>query len=236
MGARLRAHLSQEEDRTLFELRKGEKVQQQVKDRAEVVRLSNRGWYVEKIAEFFQWNQQTVRETLHRWQQRGLGGLWDAAGRGKQRRWKEENMEYLEKILLSEGRTYNSLQLAQKLEEERGVKLSPGHLRELLKKRGLSGNAPARVIKASKIHFLPKYCSEMNPIESEWHQLKAHEIAGQMFEDELDLAYAIMDGVEARAEAGEYQTQRYKFPSQYCKGEERSGLCSRNYYANTPSD
>jgi len=34
--------------------------------------------------------------------------------------------------------------------------------------------------------FLPKYCSEMNPIELEWLQLKRHELAGQMFEDELD--------------------------------------------------
>jgi transposase len=34
--------------------------------------------------------------------------------------------------------------------------------------------------------FLPKYCSEMNPIEPEWHQLKTHELAGRMFEDEYD--------------------------------------------------
>jgi hypothetical protein len=33
---------------------------------------------------------------------------------------------------------------------------------------------------------LPKYCSEMNPIELEWQQLKTHELKGQMFEDELD--------------------------------------------------
>ena len=38
------------------------------------------------------------------------------------------------------------------------------------------------------LFFLPKYCSEMNLIESEWHQLKTHELAGQMFEDEYDLA------------------------------------------------
>ena len=35
---------------------------------------------------------------------------------------------------------------------------------------------------------LPKYSSEMNPIESEWHQLKTHELAGRIFEDEYDLA------------------------------------------------
>lgn len=33
---------------------------------------------------------------------------------------------------------------------------------------------------------LPKYSSQMNPIESEWHQLKTHELIGRMFEDEYE--------------------------------------------------
>ncbi len=53
----------------------------------------------------------------------------------------------------------------------------------------------------------------MNPIELEWQQLKSHELAGQMFEDELDLAYAVMDGVEARGQQGKYTTERFKFNS-----------------------
>ena len=61
--------------------------------------------------------------------------------------------------------------------------------------------------------FLPKYCSEMNPIETEWHQLKTHELRGQMFEDELDLAYAVIDGVNARAGAGGYEAERFRFPA-----------------------
>lgn len=64
------------------------------------------------------------------------------------------------------------------------------------------------------IFFLPKYCSEMNPIELEWQQLKTHELAGQMFEDELDLAYAVIDGVEARSQDGNYTTERFRF--NYC--------------------
>lgn len=60
--------------------------------------------------------------------------------------------------------------------------------------------------------FLPKYCSALNPIKTEWHQLKTHELRGQMFEDELDLAYAVIDGVNARAEAGGYQAERFRFP------------------------
>jgi transposase len=61
--------------------------------------------------------------------------------------------------------------------------------------------------------FLPKYCSEMNPMETEWHQLKTHELRGQIFDDELDLAYAVIDDIDARAEVGGYDAERFQFPS-----------------------
>ena len=136
MGARLRVFLSPEEDRTLFELRTATTVPQRVKDRAEVVRLSHQGMYVEKIAAFFKWNIRTVRETLHRWQAQGVGGLWYAPHRGAQRRSQPEYIEYLESCLRDEHRTYNSHQLAEKLKTERNVTLSADHLRQILPKRG----------------------------------------------------------------------------------------------------
>jgi putative transposase len=61
--------------------------------------------------------------------------------------------------------------------------------------------------------FLPPYCSEMNPIEVEWRQIKAHELVGQMFDDELDLAYAVMSGIEARGIAEGYSIERFRFNS-----------------------
>lgn len=61
------------------------------------------------------------------------------------------------------------------------------------------------------IFFLPPYCSEMNPIETQWHQLKSHEIAGQVFDNEYDLARAVMDGMKARSEAGGYPLERFIF-------------------------
>jgi len=64
------------------------------------------------------------------------------------------------------------------------------------------------------ILFLSKYCSEMNPIELEWQHLKKDELAGQMFEDELELAYAVINGVEARGKKGNYATKRFKFSSE----------------------
>lgn len=136
MGARLRVFLSAAEDRTLFELRTASTVPQRVKDRAEVVRLNHQGMYVDKLAAFFDWNERTVRETLHRWQAKGLGGLWDAPHPGAQPRWQPEDIEYLEACLRQDPHTYNSQQLSQKLEHERKVKLSADHLRQVLKKRG----------------------------------------------------------------------------------------------------
>lgn len=53
----------------------------------------------------------------------------------------------------------------------------------------------------------------MNRIEDEWHQLKTHEIVGRMFEDEYDLATAIMNGMEARSVQGGYTLERFKFNS-----------------------
>ena len=63
------------------------------------------------------------------------------------------------------------------------------------------------------LFFLLPYCSEMNRIEDQWHQLLTHEIAGQMFEDEYDLALAIIDGMEARSVKGGYTLERFKFNS-----------------------
>ena len=63
------------------------------------------------------------------------------------------------------------------------------------------------------IFFLPAYCSELNPIEGQWHQLKTHEISGRMFDNEYDLAVAVMDGMEARSQQGGYTLERFRFKS-----------------------
>ncbi|ASC72882.1 hypothetical protein XM38_038420 [Halomicronema hongdechloris C2206] len=136
MGMQLRVFLTPEEDRTLRELQRATTVPQRVKDRAQVMRMNARGDYVEMIAAFFNWHVEMVRKTLHRWQAGGLGGLWEAPGRGKRRRWQEADMVYIEQVLQVDERTYTSPQLAEKLEQERRIHLSPDYLRQVLKKRG----------------------------------------------------------------------------------------------------
>lgn len=142
MPAPLRIILSEESDRTLQELRVAPTVAQHIKDRAHMVRLNAQGWNVPAIAEIFECQEQTVRETLQRWERGGLGGLWDAPGRGMKRRWSEADLRYLEDRLDQDQRTYNSAQLSVLLEQERGVKLSADRIRRILQKRDTNGSAP----------------------------------------------------------------------------------------------
>ena len=61
------------------------------------------------------------------------------------------------------------------------------------------------------LFFLPPYSPQMNRIEDEWLQLKRTELAGQVFEDEVDLAAAIMQGIETRGKKGSYPVERFRF-------------------------
>jgi transposase len=150
MPAPLRVVLTKESDRTLMELRVAATVPQHIKDRAHMVRLNAQGWNVPAIAEIFDCQEQTVRVTLRRWEQGGLGGLWDAPGRGAKPKWNEEDMAFVEHCLDQEQRTYNSVQLAAKLEQERQVKLSADRIRRILQKRASGGNGRATRNSTSK--------------------------------------------------------------------------------------
>ena len=53
--------------------------------------------------------------------------------------------------------------------------------------------------------------------EPDWKWVKAtqpsFELGGRMFEDEYDLAMAVIQGVESRSQQGGYSTERFKFNS-----------------------
>lgn len=142
--------LSPEEDRTLAELRVARTVPQRTCDRAHMIRLNAQGWRVPAIAELFECHEHTVRATLQRWGQNGLGGLWEAPGRGAKPKWEEADFQAVEQWIEQDARTYNSNQLAQKLAQERQVQLSPRRIRYLLQKRASDGNGLGTVTEASK--------------------------------------------------------------------------------------
>ena len=135
MPAPLRIILTPEEDCTLTELRQAQSVPQRTRDRAHMLCLNAQGWNVPTIAEIFKCHPHTVRATLRRWEAGGLGGLWEAPGRGAKPKWQASDLDYLSECLEHEPRTYNSVQLAKKLKQERLVDLSSDRLRRLLKKK-----------------------------------------------------------------------------------------------------
>lgn len=77
----------------------------------------------------------------------------------------------------------------------------------------VQGKLPEWENKGLYIFFLPKYCSEMNRIENEWQQIKSQELGGQIFEDEYDLAVAVMEGVQSRCQRRGDIIERFKFNS-----------------------
>lgn len=161
MSAPIYIVLTAEEEQTLSELRVAPTVPQRTRDRAHMLRLNAQGWTVPAIAEIFECQENTVRRTLQRWQQDGLGGLWDEPGRGTKAKWQEADMAYLEQCLEQEPRTYNSQQLAQKLEQARQVELSADRIRRILQKRDSSGSA---LVTANEANKIPTTKSSSKPI------------------------------------------------------------------------
>jgi len=154
----LRVALSSEEDRTLQELRTASGVPQRTKDRAEALRLSHRGWTPHQIGEYLGWQVATARTALHRWQQAGLYGLWDRPRSGRPPQCSTAVMTALTQHIANEERTVNSRQLVEHLAEVHDIHLSRGHLRRLLKKNDIGGNALATAIVAVRI----RYCESAN--------------------------------------------------------------------------
>lgn len=150
MPAPLRVVLTEAEDLTLEHLRQAMTVPKRTRDRAHMVRLNAQGWKVGAIAKIFLCHEHTVRTALQRWEKKGLGGLWETKGRGAKRKWTEEDLAYLEHCLDVEQRTYNSVQLSEKLATQRDVQLSPDRLRRLLKKKSGDGNARVTATKQNK--------------------------------------------------------------------------------------
>ncbi|MGD1900735.1 MAG: helix-turn-helix domain-containing protein [Geitlerinemataceae cyanobacterium] len=92
---RVQVSLDAEEERTLWGLENSDGVGHRIRERARRVRLSNEGWFVERIAVHLRKGMETVRQVLKRWQREGLGGLWERSGRGRQAKCSESDLEVL---------------------------------------------------------------------------------------------------------------------------------------------
>jgi putative transposase len=61
------------------------------------------------------------------------------------------------------------------------------------------------------LFFVPPHSPQMNRIEDESLHLKRDELSPQVFEDEYDVAMAVIAGIQARGDKGSYTVDRFLF-------------------------
>jgi transposase len=129
--------LTQEEDAQLREIEQDPYLKPKVRLRAQVLRLSNRGLNMEKIASYTGRSPASIARDFDRWRERGLEGLADGAAPGNPPRITQQARRCMEERL-TEERTYNATQLAEVLEEEFSVVVTPEAVRQHLHSMGYS--------------------------------------------------------------------------------------------------
>lgn len=139
MPAPLKIQLTESEEQELLELSHNPKIPKRTRKRAEILRLNARGWKVKEIANWVKFSENTIRKTISKWLFEGNIGLWDNPRTGRKKTWEEEDIKYIEERSQQDERTYNSKQLSKILEKERNIKLTPGRIGKILKKRAING-------------------------------------------------------------------------------------------------
>jgi transposase len=129
--------LTEQEDARLREIEQDPYLKPKVRLRAQVLRLSDRGSNMEKIASYTGRSPASVARDFDRWTRRGLEGLADGRAPGNPPRITGEMEEYMEEKL-SEERTWNATQLVEALEEQYGLVVTPEAVRQHLQSMGYS--------------------------------------------------------------------------------------------------
>src|SRR5687768_13238442 len=103
-----------------------------------MVRLSDAGWSVPRIARHVQRSEATVRTTLKRFLAGGFTALPDAPHLGQQSKLTPAILEAIRETLRQSGRTWSAPQLADWVAEQHGVRRSPAHLGRMLNRAGIT--------------------------------------------------------------------------------------------------
>jgi transposase len=117
------------------------------RDRLEMVRLSDAGWSVPKIACHLGQHEQTVRAWIKAFLQRGFDALPNKPRGGKQSRLTPSILETVRTELAKGGRTWSAAQLADWIDEHHSVRLSTDRLRVHLRRAKISWQRTSRSLK-----------------------------------------------------------------------------------------
>ncbi len=123
--------LTAEEDDMLRKMEQNPQLRAKVRQRSQVLRLSNQGWKVERIAAYTGRSDTSIGRDFNRWERRGVAGLADSPPPGNSATIDEVARAFLCERL-AEDRTWNAPQLADVLAEHVKVRVDPETIRRHL--------------------------------------------------------------------------------------------------------
>jgi putative transposase len=142
----IRVELNSEQREELRRRTRKRGIDPRTRDRLEMVRLSDAGWSVPRIARHLGYHEQTVRKYIKAFIAGGFDRLPDKPHLGRRPKVTEEMLAALERLIDESDRTWTTPQLARWLEDEYQVRVHPDHLARLLHRRGFNWKRTKRSV------------------------------------------------------------------------------------------
>ena len=108
------------------------------RERLEMVRLSDVGWSVPRIAGHLQQHEQTVRRWIKAYLKDGFDALADLPHTGQTSAITQEILAEVRSWLEAGDRTWNAVQIAQAVAKQHGLRRSARQWRQMLRREKLS--------------------------------------------------------------------------------------------------
>jgi transposase len=135
----LRVDLSTSERTRLIDLRNQSQLSPRMRERFDMVRLSDLGWSAPRIAKHLSTHEQTVRKHIKSFLADGFGGLPDRSRSGCPRKVKSAHLRGIRTKVAewdAAGRKWRLADLAGWLQASHGASISTGRLSALLGAQG----------------------------------------------------------------------------------------------------
>jgi transposase len=139
--------LTEEQVAELTRRRRSPATKPRVRDRLEMIRLSNRGWSVPHIAQHLEMTESRVRHWIKTFLAEGFDALSDRKGVGVKPRLTGEILEQLRHRVGQDGRTWTAAQVNEWLQEHHGLCMNNRYLSEVLVRNGMSYKRTTRTVR-----------------------------------------------------------------------------------------
>jgi transposase len=139
--------LTEEQVTELIRRRRDPATRPRVRDRLEMIRLSNMGWSIPRIAQHLELTESRVRHWIKTFLTEGFDALCDRKGVGVKPRLTKEILEELRHLVGQDGRTWTAAQVNDWLQEHHGLSLNSRYLSEVLVRNGMSYKRTTRTVR-----------------------------------------------------------------------------------------